>query len=224
MDDGSEAPLRTRYEALELSDPGWLAAASAYASTPEGRERLSAEADEAAATGDVAAAARLRTALLRGEAQRIAEDEAARRQGRPGRRSLEPGEVARVASAFGVATEQVLRDHAVSHVLGALAGMDGADDLVFFGGTALSRTLLPTLRLSEDIDLQFHGRRSDVAGRIERAVARGLRRSHGEVTWMPRPADTAGSEAAVLGIEERIQIRVQLLSADRYPPLADRAA
>jgi hypothetical protein len=44
--------------------------------------------------------------------------------------------------------------------------MDGADDVIFFGGTALSRTFLPTLRLSEDIDLLVHGRRSDVAARI----------------------------------------------------------
>jgi hypothetical protein len=37
-----------------------------------------------------------------------------------------------VAAEFGVSTEQVLRDHAISHVLGALTSMDGADDLVFW--------------------------------------------------------------------------------------------
>jgi predicted nucleotidyltransferase component of viral defense system len=216
-EDGGAA-LRSRYEALAPSDPAWLDAARDYASTPEGRERLGAEVDEAMAIGEAGVAARLRTALLRGEAQRAAEDEAARREqpGR-GRRTLGPDEIGRVISEFGVSTEQVLRDHAISHVLGALTGMDGADDLVFFGGTALSRTFLPTLRLSEDIDLLFHGRRADIAERIQIAVARGLRRSHGDVTWVPPLTETSGSEAAVLGIGERIQIRVQLLSADRYP-------
>lgn len=216
-DDGGGA-LLTRYEALSPSDPTWLDAAADYASTPQGRDRLGAEADEALSSGDVDAAARLRTALLRGEARRAAADEAARRRaaGR-GPRTLGRDETARVMAEFGVSTEQVLRDHAISHVLGALTGMDGADDLIFFGGTALSRTFLPTLRLSEDIDLLAHGRRSDAAGRIEVAVARGLRRSHGEVAWVPRLSDTTGAEAAVLAIGERIQIRVQLLAADRYP-------
>jgi len=213
-----EAALRSRYEALTPKDPGWLDAARDYASTAEGRERLSAAADEARAIGDRPAAARLRTALLRGEALRVAAEEAARRKlaGR-GRRMLDPDEVARVTVEFGVATEQVLRDHAISHVLAALTRMDGVDDLIFFGGTALSRTFLPTLRLSEDIDLLFRGRRADVAVRVEHAVARGLSRSHGEVTWLPPLVDTAGSEAAVLAVGDRIQIRMQLLSADRYP-------
>jgi predicted nucleotidyltransferase component of viral defense system len=215
---GRGAALRSRYEELAPSDPNWLDAAGEYASTQEGRDRLSAEADEALSVGDAAAAARLRTALLRGEAQRAAEDEASRRQqASRGRRDLGRDEVTRVAAEFEVSTEQVLRDHAISHVLGALTTMDGVEDLVFFGGTALSRTFLPTLRLSEDIDLLVRGRRSDMAVRIEDAVARGLRRSHGEVNWVPRLADTSGSEAAVLAIGERIQIRVQLLNADRYP-------
>jgi hypothetical protein len=34
---------------------------------------------------------------------------------------------------------------------------------------------------------------------------------------VPRLTDTSGSEAAALVIGERIQIRVQLLNADRYP-------
>lgn len=213
---GGGTSRRSRYESLALSDPAWLDAAADYASTPQGRERISAQAGEAASVGDAAVAARLRMALLRGEVRQAAGAEAARRSGR-GRRSLGRDEIARVKAEFGVSTEQVVRDHAISHVLGALARMDGADDLVFFGGTALSRTFLPTLRLSEDIDLLVRGPRSNMADRIEVTVDRGLRRSHGAVSWMPRLADTAGAEAAVLQAGERIQIRVQLLDASRYP-------
>ena len=38
--------------------------------------------------------------------------------------------------------EQVRRDHLISHVLAALATDVSTNDLVFFGGTALSRTHL----------------------------------------------------------------------------------
>ena len=55
-----------------------------------------------------------------------------------------------VQAKFGVSAEQVRRDHLISHLLGALSRMDDKKGLVFFGGTALSRTLLPDLRLSED--------------------------------------------------------------------------
>jgi hypothetical protein len=37
------------------------------------------------------------------------------------------------------------------------------------------------------------------------------------VTWSPSLADTKGSDSAVLGVGERIRIRVQLLAADDYP-------
>ena len=58
----------------------------------------------------------------------------------------------RVRLAFGVADTQVRRDHAVSYVLAALS-RSYRDDLIFFGGTALSRTHLVDERLSEDIVL-----------------------------------------------------------------------
>ena len=48
---------------------------------------------------------------------------------------LRRGELARWAAAFGVADEQIRRDHLISHVLGALSAMDGPG-LVFYGGTA----------------------------------------------------------------------------------------
>ncbi len=65
---------------------------------------------------------------------------------------LHPDDLTRVMSAFGVAETQVRRDNAVSHILATLS-QHHRDDLIFFGGTALSRTYLVDERLSEDIDL-----------------------------------------------------------------------
>lgn len=57
-----------------------------------------------------------------------------------------------VAEQFGVAAEQVERDHLISHLL-AFLSRDFGDRIHFIGGTALARTHLPNGRLSEDIDL-----------------------------------------------------------------------
>jgi predicted nucleotidyltransferase component of viral defense system len=130
---------------------------------------------------------------------------------------LSEADLRRVQEQFGVLPSQVRRDHAISHVLAAIARMDAADDLVFFGGTALARTLLPSLRLSEDIDLIARTRRSDCAQRIERAIDDGLRRSHGEVGWQPRLTETRGPDSAVLGLGGSIDIRIQLLGSTGYP-------
>lgn len=69
-----------------------------------------------------------------------------------------------VMARFEVGQAQVVRDHVISHALAAIADV-GTDRVVFFGGTALSRTLLPDLRLSEDIDLIAHGDRREIARR-----------------------------------------------------------
>ncbi|ONI63410.1 hypothetical protein ALI44B_01375 [Leifsonia sp. ALI-44-B] len=45
-----------------------------------------------------------------------------------------------------------MRDHLISRILASLA-QSVSDDVVFIGGTALARTHLPELRLSEDVDL-----------------------------------------------------------------------
>jgi len=212
------AHTRPRYEQASPGSPDWFDIARDYASTSEGHAQLTAEVAEARLFGDHAREARLRAALLRGETLRAANAETVRLLGATTRqRRLTSEETDQVRNEFGVATEQVLRDHAVSHILGALADMRGAEQLIFFGGTALSRTFLPLLRLSEDLDLLADGPRAELAGRIEQIVARRLARSHGTVTWSPSLADTKGSDSAVLGIGERIRIRVQLLTADGYP-------
>jgi hypothetical protein len=65
---------------------------------------------------------------------------------------LDPAEEIATTERFGVARDQVLRDHLISHLLAALSE-HCRDQVVFFGGTALSRTFVPDGRLSEDIDL-----------------------------------------------------------------------
>jgi predicted nucleotidyltransferase component of viral defense system len=88
---------------------------------------------------------------------------------------LAPEEELAVAEQFGVARAQVRRDHLISHLLATLS-VHVADRVVFFGGTALCRSLLPNGRLSEDIDLIAVGRRRDVAGLIEHHLVRENRR------------------------------------------------
>jgi hypothetical protein len=88
---------------------------------------------------------------------------------------LDPVEGAAVAEQFGVAAAQVRRDHLISHLLAALS-LSLANELVFFRGTALARSLVPDGRLSEDIDLLAIGRRRDVVGAVERQLVQGVRR------------------------------------------------
>ncbi|WP_337059866.1 nucleotidyl transferase AbiEii/AbiGii toxin family protein [Kineococcus sp. G2] len=236
-DDEEVAGLRLRYERavpegawwtdVTWGQPGWMDAAwldvaSAYASTPAGREHLRREQEEAQLVGQDAAAARLTAALLRGETIQAEREEARRRTLERRPRALQPQEVIDVAERFGAAPEQVLRDHAISHVLAALATVDGATrrdgDLVFFGGTALARTVLPTLRLSEDIDLLTYAPRREMAAAIEQVLRRCLRRTHGALTWAgPSLGEVADTEAAVAVFGD-VRVRIQLLPGTSYPP------
>lgn len=117
-----------------------------------------------------------------------------------------------VAQRFGVDLEQVRRDHLISHVLGALAAGVSTDDLVFIGGTALSRTHLTDARLSEDIDLVAFAPRNQVADAIEAAIRRGLARSHGRPAWRPTLSSTSGSQPAILGVDDTLNMQIQLVS------------
>ncbi len=125
-------------------------------------------------------------------------------------------EWAAVAERFGVDMEQVRRDHLISHVLGAIAAGVPTDDVVFFGGTALSRTYLADARLSEDVDLIALAPRAEVAARVEAAVRRGLARSHGRPTWRPALSATSGCQPATLAVEGIVSVQVQLVSGAGY--------
>lgn len=125
-------------------------------------------------------------------------------------------EIEQVAERFGVATTQVWRDHLVSYALAAISRTVGTEDVIFFGGTALSRTHLPDVRLSEDIDLIATGNRSDVAASIERSL-RLLRRTHGAVTFDPPLPSTRGATPAVMRTDDGLTVQVQLLQYEDYP-------
>lgn len=123
-----------------------------------------------------------------------------------------------VADRFGVAIEQVRRDHLVSHILAAVSRAH-RDDVMFFGGTALARTLVPDGRLSEDVDLIALGSRVDTAAELERTLASALRRSHGRITWAPALTAVRDTDSAVLQAEDgRLTVRVQLLDRRGYEP------
>lgn len=129
---------------------------------------------------------------------------------------LRRDEAAAVAQQFDVALEQVHRDHLISSILAALQAH--ADELIFFGGTALARTYLPAGRLSEDIDLIAVTDRRSVARALSRTVERALRVTHGRVNWTVALADVRDTDPASLVTADGLMVRVQLLSAQGYSP------
>ncbi|SEF08511.1 nucleotidyl transferase AbiEii/AbiGii toxin family protein [Jiangella alba] len=130
---------------------------------------------------------------------------------------LDPDEERSVAAAFGVATAQVRRDHFISHVLAALSERF-ADRLLFFGGTALSRTHLPDGRLSEDVDLISLGSRSGLATDLDGTLPRALRREFPGSGWRPALGEVRESHPASLVATDGTTVRVQLLSHTGYAP------
>jgi predicted nucleotidyltransferase component of viral defense system len=131
---------------------------------------------------------------------------------------IDDSEARAVADIFGVAIEQVRRDHLISHILAALSASH-AEQVIFFGGTALARTYLPAGRLSEDIDLIATGVRRETAAAIEQTLDRALRRSHGRISWAPGLTAVRDTDAAVLVADEgQLTVRMQLLDHLGYPP------
>ncbi|WP_276313975.1 nucleotidyl transferase AbiEii/AbiGii toxin family protein [Nocardia huaxiensis] len=102
-----------------------------------------------------------------------------------------------VADQFGVAPAQVRRDHLISHLLGALSKHAG-DRILFFGGTALSRTVIPTGRLSEDIDLIALDNRQRTAEDLHRVLVTELRREYPGATWQPPLTTVHDTQPAIL--------------------------
>lgn len=129
---------------------------------------------------------------------------------------LDPNEAATVAQQFGVSDEQVRRDHLLSHLLAALS-RHAPEQVVFFGGTALARTHLPDGRLSEDIDLLATSSRADVVEAVEKALAEGVRREYGRLSWAPSLSAVRDVEPAILRTADGLRVRVQLLAAVHYP-------
>jgi predicted nucleotidyltransferase component of viral defense system len=129
---------------------------------------------------------------------------------------LDPSEEIATTERFGVARDQVLRDHLISHLLAALSE-HCSDQVMFFGGTALSRTFVPDGRLSEDIDLIALGNRRRVAQDVERILVEANRREFPGLRWLPPLTTVKDVEPAVLATPEGINVRVQLLNRTGYP-------
>lgn len=129
---------------------------------------------------------------------------------------LDPDELQEVASRFGVGEPQVLRDHLISHLLAALSA-EAADSVIFFGGTALARSVVPDGRLSEDVDLIAVGPRGKVAAHLMTTVPRALRREYPGLTWSPSLTDGRDGDPAILRSPDGLAVRVQLLDGVGYP-------
>ena len=126
---------------------------------------------------------------------------------------LRPQDRDQFAQCFGANDDQIERDHLISHLLVGLREEAG-DDVVFFGGTALSRTYLPAGRLSEDIDLYTLEDRPEIAERLTRRWPRSVRREYPRLTWRPTLADVPDTVPALLVSEGGAMVRVQLVAAD----------
>lgn len=131
----------------------------------------------------------------------------------PGKLSAD--DLSYVADLFGVPEAQIRRDHAISHVLAVIAAQL-PDAVIFFGGTALSRTHLIHARLSEDIDLISTGPRRETADALVRALDTGLMRVLGRPRWNPGLDARHDVTPAVLEFGEDIAIKVQLLDGRGY--------
>ncbi|WP_019969916.1 nucleotidyl transferase AbiEii/AbiGii toxin family protein [Mycobacterium sp. 141] len=117
-----------------------------------------------------------------------------------------------IAEQFGVATEQVERDHLISHLL-AFLSRDFGDRIHLIGGTALARTHLPNGRLSEDIDLIAVGDRKPVAANLDATLPRALARTHGRLTPDPPLSSVPDTRPAILRTSDGLTVRLQLLSS-----------
>lgn len=120
-------------------------------------------------------------------------------------------EKAAVAEQFGVATEQVERDHLISHLLAFLT-RDFGGRIHFIGGTALARTHLSNGRLSENIDLIAVDDRKSVAAGLDAALPRALARTHGRLALDPALSSVRDTHPAVLRTSDGLTVRLQLLS------------
>ena len=129
---------------------------------------------------------------------------------------LDPRELAETAAAFGVADEQVRRDHLISHVLAALSELEVP--VIFFGGTGLARTHLSEPgqggRLSEDVDLWSSNRRK-VAEMLDVELPRRMRREFPRTTWQPGLSQVRSPiDPAQLVTADGLRLKIQLLDVD----------
>lgn len=122
---------------------------------------------------------------------------------------LDPSESQNVQNLFSATQAQVSRDHAISHVLAILQRIN--TELVFFGGTALSRTFLTAGRLSEDIDL-YSADRQALCRELDK-LPNLLKEEFPRAIWDRLPSLTSDSQGALLICDTSIQIKVQAVDS-----------
>lgn len=122
---------------------------------------------------------------------------------------LDPRESQKVQNLFTANEAQVSRDHAISHVLAALQEIN--TELVFFGGTALSRTFLTMGRLSEDIDIYSSDRRA-LCSELDK-FPKLIKEEFPQANWNVMPSQTVDSQSSLLVCDSSIQIMVQVVDS-----------
>lgn len=127
---------------------------------------------------------------------------------------MSSSDLERQQSHFGVTANQVEHDFAVSHILHAISPL--SDKFVFYGGTALSRTHLAGLRLSEDIDLLAISARSNTAALIDLAIVRSLERHFDGVAGNPSLQDARTDTEACIYQVGNSQVKIQLIDGRDY--------
>ena len=124
---------------------------------------------------------------------------------------LELDELLQVQSQFASSELQVRRDHAISHILAAI--QDLRSEMVFYGGTALSRTFLTDGRLSEDIDLYAEDRKKLCKELDE--LPELIEQEFPEASWQKIPSLLGDAESVNLLCGSSIQVKVQIV--DSHP-------
>lgn len=130
-------------------------------------------------------------------------------------------EIEAAAARFGAPDNQIIRDHLISHVLAAIADWLNHDSVTFYGGTALCRTWLPDLRLSEDVDLLMDSP-ADGAG-LRQHISRRLRREFPNLEWTRLGAQHQVATWTVVArdLEVNVQLAQWRQGWDRIPTVTN---
>ncbi|MEA3511532.1 MAG: nucleotidyl transferase AbiEii/AbiGii toxin family protein [Actinomycetota bacterium] len=117
---------------------------------------------------------------------------------------LEQQELRLWEARFGVAPEQIRKDHLISHLLAGIAHSTVAGRAIFFGGTALARTHLGDRRVSEDIDLWAEPTQ-EVFSALADELPRHVRREYPGLR-IERDSPAMGNVIARDGTQVRLQV------------------